>query len=255
MPGSTVIGVIPARFASSRFPGKPLAAISGKTMIQRVFEQAKKSASLQRVVVATDDQRIYNHVRHFGGDAVMTSPLHKSGTDRCMEAVRILQDAPGNPLIADIVINIQGDEPFLEPSQIDQVAALFNRPEVSIATLAKRITRTEELDNPNVVKVVFNNIDKVLTFSRTALPFQRNSPRQDWISRHAYYKHIGIYGYRLEVLRRITSLPVSRLETAEALEQLRWLENGYDIYLDITENESIAIDTPEDLLKLSNRPQ
>lgn len=252
---SGVIGIIPARFGSTRFPGKPLAMINGKTMIQRVFEQAKKSRCLSRTIVATDDQRIYDHVCQFGGDVLMTSALHRSGTDRCGEAVRILQDTSNDPSSLKIVINIQGDEPFLDPSQIDQVAALFDHPAVKIATLARLITRTEELDDPNTVKVVFNNKKKVLTFSRTALPFQRNLPRKQWIDHHPYYKHIGVYGFRLEALQQIISLPVSPLETAESLEQLRWLENGYDIHVDISDQESVAIDTPEDLLKLSNRTE
>lgn len=251
MPESHVIGIIPARFASTRFPGKPLVMIAGKTMIQRVFQQARQSACLHRVIVATDDQRIVDQVKQFGGDAVMTSSRHASGTDRCMEAVSYLQDAEPS-LSVDIVINIQGDEPFLNPAQIDQVAALFRRPEVSIATLAKRITDADELKNSNAVKVVFNHHKRVLTFSRTVIPYQRNISRQDWINHYPYYKHMGIYGYRLPVLKEITSLPVSPLEAAESLEQLRWLENGYDIYIDITDNESVAIDTPDDLLKLSN---
>jgi 3-deoxy-manno-octulosonate cytidylyltransferase (CMP-KDO synthetase) len=184
----------------------------------------------------------------------MTSPLHRSGTDRCQEAVQIMQYSAGTDLASRIVINIQGDEPFLDPGQIDQLAALFDRPEVNIATLASRITRYEDIENPNIVKVVFNIQKRVLLFSRSAVPYQRNAPAGEWMARHPYYKHIGIYGYRMIVLRQISSLPVSPLETAESLEQLRWLENGYDIYIDIADNEGIAIDTPEDLLKLSNTP-
>jgi 3-deoxy-manno-octulosonate cytidylyltransferase (CMP-KDO synthetase) len=254
MPSNSAIGIIPARYASTRFPGKPLAMISGKTMIQRVYEQAKKSGCLAGVIVATDDQRIFDHVTGFGGIALMTSPLHRSGTDRCQEAVQIMQDATGTDLSSNIVINIQGDEPFLDAGQIDQLAALFDRPEVNIATLAHRITRFEELENPNIVKVVFNTQKRVLLFTRSAVPYQRNVPVKEWMARHSYYKHIGIYGFRMAVLQQITSLPASPLETTESLEQLRWIENGYDIYVDITDIESVAIDTPEDLLKLSNSP-
>lgn len=248
------IGIIPARFASTRFPGKPLAMIAGKTMIQRVYEQAKKAPSLKDVAVATDDRRIFDHVTGFGGMAVMTSPLHRSGTDRCQEAVKILQESGRIDPGSGIVINIQGDEPFLDPVQIEQVTALFDRPGVNIATLACRISRSEDLENPNIVKVVFNASRKVLLFTRSVIPYQRQVPFGSWLDHHPYYKHIGLYGFRLAALQQITTLEASPLEMAESLEQLRWLENGWDIYIDITDTESIAIDSPEDLSKLSNTP-
>ncbi|HOW26768.1 MAG TPA: 3-deoxy-manno-octulosonate cytidylyltransferase [Bacteroidales bacterium] len=252
MPVQKAIGIIPARYASARFPGKPLAMISGKTMIQRVYEQAIKASSLEDVVVATDDQRIYDHVTGFGGKVLMTSPLHPSGTDRCQEAVKILRESGDGHGQSGIVINIQGDEPFLDPGQIDRVTALFTRPEVNIATLACRILHNEELENPNVVKVVFTTDRKVLIFSRSVIPFQRQVPLGSWLDHHPYYKHIGLYGFRMAVLQQITALEPSPLEVAESLEQLRWLQNGWDIYLDITGTESVAVDTPEDLLKLAN---
>ena len=246
------IGIIPARYASTRFPGKPLAMISGKTMIQRVYEQASKAQSLGFVAVATDDRRIFDHVTSFGGKALMTSPLHRSGTDRCQEAVKILRESGTTEPGSGIVINIQGDEPFLDPGQIDRVTALFDRPEVNIATLACGIHHSEDLENPNIVKVVFDKNHKVLLFSRSVIPYQRNVVAGNWLDRHPYYKHIGLYGFRLAALQQITALEASPLEMAESLEQLRWLENGRDIYIDITDTESVAIDTPEDLSKLSN---
>jgi 3-deoxy-manno-octulosonate cytidylyltransferase (CMP-KDO synthetase) len=248
------IGIIPARFASTRFPGKPLAVIAGKTMIQRVYEQAKKAPCLNDVAVATDDRRIFDHVTGFGGKALMTSPLHRSGTDRCQEAVKILQESGGLDPGSGIVINIQGDEPFLDPAQIERVTALFDRPEVNIATLVCRISSNEDLDNPNIVKVVFNANRKVLLFTRSVIPCQRQVPFGNWLDHHPYYKHIGLYGFRLAALQQITALKASPLEMAESLEQLRWLENGWDIYIDITSKDSVAIDSPEDLLKLSNTP-
>ncbi len=252
MSSSGAIGIIPARFASTRFPGKPLVMISGKTMIQRVYEQAVKARSLGCVAVATDDRRIFDHVTGFGGRALMTSPLHQSGTDRCQEAVKILRESGMMDPGSGIVINIQGDEPFLDPGQIDRVASLFDRHEVNIATLACRIHCSEDLENPNIVKVVFDKNFKVLVFSRAVIPYQRNVASGNWLDRHPYYKHIGLYGFRLTALQQITALVASPLEMAESLEQLRWLENGWNIYIGITDTESVAIDTPEDLSKLSN---
>jgi 3-deoxy-manno-octulosonate cytidylyltransferase (CMP-KDO synthetase) len=234
-----IIGIIPARFASTRFPGKPLADIGGKTLIQRVYEQAVQAQSLAAVVVATDDERIFSHVRSFGGQAVMTSPEHPSGTDRCAEAAAAFPDAGG-------VLNIQGDEPFIAPAQIDLVAAplVAGRP---ISTLAKRLEQAEELHNPNVVKVVWNERQEALYFSRSAIPYQRGLPSEQWLAHGAFYKHIGIYGFQRQTLLALTSLPPSRLERMEALEQLRWLEAGYPIHVGITTQETIGVDTPEDL--------
>ncbi len=237
-----ILGVIPARFASTRFPGKPLIDVAGKSMIMRVYEQAKKASSLMHVVVATDDQRILDHVNKCGGEAVLTSEQHQSGTDRCAEVAQ-------NFIDFDIIINIQGDEPFIDPTQIDDLAACFNDPNYKLATLIKKITTTDELFNSNTPKVVLNKAFEAIYFSRNTIPFLRNVEPETWLAQHDFYKHIGIYGYRLSVLQEITKLPVSSLERAEALEQLRWLENGYKIKVAITDKESIAIDTPEDLQK------
>lgn len=242
-----IIGIIPARYASTRFPGKPLVDINGKTMIQRVYEQASSSDLLSKVVVATDDDRIYNHVQDFGGNALMTDVGHTNGTTRCNEIVSILENSGES---FDVVINIQGDEPMIEPEQINMVASIFNNPEAQIGTLAKKISDTKELFDQNVVKVTMSNNRKALYFSRQPIPFCRGTENDDWLNITDYYKHIGIYGYRTEILKQITNLPLGKLEMAESLEQLRWLENAINIYVDITDFESIAIDTPEDLRKL-----
>ena len=234
------LGIIPARYASSRFPGKPLVDIAGKSMIQRVYEQAKKCVQLTEVIVATDDERILNHVQAFGGVAVMTADTHQSGTDRCAEV------ALAHPQY-DIVINIQGDEPYIDPEQIGKVAACFNTPDVQIATLIKRIKTEQELHNPNSPKVVVNKQDEAVYFSRSALPHIRGEEPQNWLEFYPFFKHIGIYGYRADILQQITKLPVSALEKAESLEQLRWIENGYRIKVAETELETYAIDTPGDL--------
>jgi 3-deoxy-manno-octulosonate cytidylyltransferase (CMP-KDO synthetase) len=238
-----LLGVIPSRYASTRFPGKPLVQIAGKTMIQRVYEQASKSTLLDEVVVATDDQRIADEVKSFGGQYIFTSADHKSGTDRCAEVA-------GHFSGMDAVINIQGDEPFIDPEQINLVAQCFKNPEVQLATLVKVITEAEDLFNPNIPKVVLNTLQEAIYFSRQTIPFLRNQTPADWLSAHPYYKHIGIYGYTVATLQAITQLPASRLELAENLEQLRWLENGYKIAVRITTLETLAIDTPEDLKKL-----
>jgi 3-deoxy-manno-octulosonate cytidylyltransferase (CMP-KDO synthetase) len=230
-----IIGLIPARYASTRFPGKPLALIGDKSMIQRVYEQCKKCGSLAGVAVATDDQRIFDHVTRFGGKVIMTSAAHQSGTDRCAEAAAAFPDA-------DAVINIQGDEPFVDPDQISLVASIFDREDAQIGSLYRRISDTAEIANPNVVKVTMNLRGDALYFSRSAIPFQREPG-----STPSYYRHIGIYGYRLPVLEAITRLPQSMLERAESLEQLRWLENGHRISLRETTHDSLAVDTPEDL--------
>jgi 3-deoxy-manno-octulosonate cytidylyltransferase (CMP-KDO synthetase) len=238
-----ILGVIPARFASTRFPGKPLIDIQGKTMVQRVYEQALKASKLNDVVIATDDERILLHVRSFNGRALLTSGDHQSGTDRCAETAGKL---PG----FDVIINIQGDEPFIDPAQIDLLCSCFESAGTEIATLVKKIGSPDELHNQNSPKVILNKDLEAIYFSRTAIPFFRDAATSNWLSSHDFYKHIGIYGYRTEVLSSISKLPVSSLETAEALEQLRWIENGYKIKVAITEIETIAIDTPEDLNKI-----
>jgi len=234
------IGIIPARYASSRFPGKPLVDIAGKSMIQRVYEQVNGCRCLSEVVVATDDKRIEDHVRSFAGNVVMTSPDHQSGTDRCAEVVQKVQGF-------DIAINIQGDEPFISPLQIDLLSSLFEDSQTDIGTLVKKIDNAEDLFNENTPKVVFNNKKQALYFSRQTIPFQRNVKQSDWLNNQAYYKHIGIYGYRTEVLKEITALPVSSFEKSEALEQLRWLENGYTIKVAETKFDTIAVDHPKDV--------
>jgi len=240
------IGIIPARFASTRFPGKPLVDIGGKTMIQRVYEQASKS-KLQQVVVATDDERIRAAVEGFGGNVVLTDTAHQSGTDRCFEAY-CTYNVP-----ADCVINIQGDEPFIQPEQINQVLECFTNPLTQLATLIKLIQSEEELLNPNIPKVIKNNQEQAIYFSRHPIPFYRGLPPDNWLEQHRYYKHIGIYGYRTDILEQITQLPPSSLEVAESLEQLRWLENGFKIRTALTTYENFGIDTPADLEKALRR--
>ena len=235
------IGIIPARFASSRFPGKSLAQIAGKTVIQRVYEQAQRARRLDEVIVATDDHRIQEHVEGFGGKAVMTAAHHRSGTERCAEVAERIGDA-------DAIINIQGDEPFIDPEQIDMVAEpLARRQSVQIRTLAKRSEKEEELNNPNVVKVVFNRQQMALYFSRSTIPYLRDVPPAEWLAQAEYFKHIGLYGFRREILLELAELAPSRYERWESLEQLRWLEYGYSIFVNLTGKETIGIDTPEDL--------
>lgn len=237
-----ITGIIPARFASTRFPGKPLVLIDGKTMIQRVYEQSKKANCLQKVVVATDDERILNHVISFGGEVLMTAGHHQSGTERCAEVAE--------KITSDAYINIQGDEPFIHPEQIDEVALLLQKKEVQLATLIKKITDAEELFNTNKPKVVISNTNKAIYFSRQTIPFLRGIEPTKWINHHNYYKHVGIYGYKRNTLLEIVKLSMSVLEKSEGLEQLRWLENGYDIHTSITELESYSVDTEEDLKSL-----
>ena len=241
-----VLGVIPARYASTRFPGKPLVDIQGKTMIQRVYEQAMKATSLSKVIVATDDERIFNHVKSFKGEVMMTSNVHQSGTDRCAEVInQLLSEA------FDAVVNIQGDEPFINPSQIDSVVEVLKKEQFMIATLVKRIYTEGVIHNPNIVKAVFSSEGKALYFSRSPIPYLRNIPIDEWLSKGEFYKHIGLYAYKSSVLKEIALLPPSRLEQLESLEQLRWLENGYAIGIAETNLETIGIDTPEDLLKVN----
>ncbi|WP_019948167.1 3-deoxy-manno-octulosonate cytidylyltransferase [Hymenobacter aerophilus] len=234
------IGIIPARYASTRLPGKPLIDLGGQTMIERVVRQARQ-ANLQRVVVATDDERILAHVRGFGGEAVLTSPDHPSGTDRVRDAYEQLG------VQADCIVNIQGDEPFIHPDQINALLALFANPETQIGTLVKPVVSQEELLSPHLPKVVLDSRGRALYFSRHPLPYQRQYPQSEWLAHHRYLRHIGLYAYRPEVLRALTQLPPSPLELAESLEQLRWLEAGYLIQTAETELETIGIDTPEDV--------
>jgi 3-deoxy-manno-octulosonate cytidylyltransferase (CMP-KDO synthetase) len=238
-----VIGVIPARYDSSRFPGKPLVDIGGKSMIQRVYEQCSKSTSLNKLIVATDDQRIADHVKLFGGNVTLTSINHQSGTDRCAEVANNYPEF-------DFLINIQGDEPMINPDQIDLLCKCFDNPNASIATLVKKISSNEELFNENTPKVILNKNNEAILFSRTAIPFIRGKAKENWIEHYTFYKHIGIYGFKKETLKNLNNLPISALESAEALEQLRWIENGYRIHTAITDKESQAIDTPQDLEKL-----
>ena len=225
-----ILGVIPARYASSRF------------MIERVYAQCKKAEILDKVVVATDDERIYAHVQGFGGEVVMTSQEHNSGTERMVEVAHLYPNFSQ-------YINIQGDEPFIEPQQIAQLCEILLRPDTQIATLLKRIYDIEVLKNPNIVKAVIDNQGNALYFSRSPIPFVRNAPFEEWLSHASFYQHIGIYGFQREVLLAIPHLPVSPLEKIESLEQLAWLSNAYKIKTTLTEFDSIAIDTPEDLQK------
>ena len=233
------IGLIPARYASTRFPGKPLALLAGKPVIQHVYEQAVKV--LDAVYVATDDERIYNKVTEFGGKAVMTSTKHHSGTDRIEEA---LEKVGGD---FDVVVNIQGDEPFIAQSQIETLCHCFEDEATQIATLGKPFECIEAVENPNSPKIVVDNRGYAMYFSRSVIPFVRGVERQEWLKKYPFLKHLGIYAYRTEVLKAITRLPQSSLELAESLEQLRWLENGYRIKVGITNVETVGIDTPEDL--------
>ncbi len=236
------IAIIPARYGSTRFPGKPLATLAGKTVIERVYEQVSKA--IDNVIVATDDKRIFDHVTNFGGRAVMTGSQHRSGTDRCWEAYQI---NGGNE---DIIINVQGDEPFIHPEQIETVMQCFNQETTDIATLVKPFDKNgkyEELANPNSVKVVFDCNMHAMYFSRSVIPHLRGVDHALWPSRHQYFTHLGMYAYRSSALRDITMMPQSSLETCESLEQLRWLENGLRIKIGITSHSSIGIDTPQDL--------
>lgn len=235
------IGIIPARYASTRFPGKPLATLRGKPVIQRVVEQV--SSVLNDVYVATDDQRIFDTVTGFGGKAVMTREDHKSGTDRICEA---LEKIGGD---FDVVINIQGDEPFIQPSQIRTVMECFDNPQTQIATLGKPFESIEAVENPNSPKIILDNNSFAMYFSRSVIPFIRGKEKAEWLESFTFLKHIGMYAYRSEVLKEISALPQSSLEKAESLEQLRWLQNGYRIKVGLTDVETIGIDTPEDLAK------
>ncbi len=235
------IAIIPARYASTRFPGKPLAILGGKSVIQRVYEQATRV--LPEAYVATDDERIFEHVESFGGKAIMTRTDHKSGTDRIQEAATAIATD------ADVIINIQGDEPFVRQSQIETLCALFDDAQTQIGTLGKPFASMEAVENPNSPKIVVDNRGFALYFSRSVIPFVRGIGREEWLSHYPFLKHLGIYAYRREVLARITTLPQSSLEKAESLEQLRWLQNGYRIRVGLTDVETVGIDTPDDLVR------
>ena len=235
----TFMAIIPARYASTRFPGKPLAVLGGKTVIQRVYEQV--DSILDEVYVATDDKRIYDCVTGFGGRAVMTREDHKSGTDRIEEAVEKIQSS------ADVIINVQGDEPFIQPSQIKTLMKLFDTPDTQIGTLGKPFESIEAIENPNSPKIVTDNRGFALYFSRSVIPYIRGKERSEWFGEYPFLKHLGIYAYRREVLKEVTLLPQSSLEKAESLEKLRWLQNGYRIRVGLTDVETVGIDTPEDL--------
>ena len=243
-----VVGIIPARYNSTRFPGKPLAMIKGKTMIQRVCEQAWKS-KLDAVVVATDDIRLADEVLKFGGKYVMTDPRHQSGTDRCCEAVQMLEEQ------YDAVINIQGDEPFIDPRHIDLMVDMISRDDTQLASLAKRVEEAEDLFGSSKVKVVMDKTGKALYFSRNPIPFMQNVAHEKWLQKGRFYQHIGIYAYKTETLHQIAKMQPSALEQAESLEQLRWLENGLSIRMAVVAGESLSIDTPDDLAKAREMAQ
>ena len=237
----TFTAIIPARYASTRFPGKPLAVLGGKTVIQRVYEQV--GSVLSEVYVATDDERIFACVESFGGKAVMTRADHQSGTDRIQEAVEKTATQ------ADVIINVQGDEPFIQLSQIQTLMQLFDDSTTQIGTLGKRFESIEAVENPNSPKIVTDVRGFALYFSRSVIPYIRGKERQDWLGEYPFLKHLGVYAYRREVLAEVTKLPQSSLEKAESLEQLRWLQNGYRIRVGLTDVETVGIDTPDDLMR------
>lgn len=241
-----VLAVIPARFASTRFPGKPLAQLGGKPIIQWVWECVAQMPALADAVVATDDERIADAVRQFGGQAMMTSTSHRSGTDRCGE---VLQKMEAQGKQYDVVINVQGDEPFTKHSQLQSLIDCFAVAETQIATLKTAIRSQEELLSPNNVKVICNAQGKAVYFSRQPIPYLRSVEVDKWLDCQKYYKHVGIYAFRAEVLKQVVKLEASPLEVSESLEQLRWLENGYAIGVRETEQANIGIDTPDDLDK------
>ena len=239
-----IVAIIPARYASTRYPGKPLIDILGKPMIQRVYEQVSQSKSIHRVVVATDDQRIFDQVTSFGGDVVMTAADHPSGTDRCWDAFRQLKEK------YSYIINVQGDEPFIEPGQIDELGAALKDETIELATQMIKVDSHDLLFDKGEVKIVLNKDSEALYFSRMVIPFIKGVEENDWHKHHTYYRHVGMYAYRADILERITQLPVSSLEKAESLEQLRWLEHGFHIKCVLTEYDSHCIDSPRDLEKV-----
>lgn len=240
----TTLAIIPARYASTRFPGKPLALLCGKPVIQWVWERVSAVGAVTEAVVATDDRRILEAVESIGGRAMMTSDQHRSGTDRCGEVLKTLE-AEGRRY--DVVVNVQGDEPFVEARQLESLLENFASPETEIASLMTPIKDWEELQSPNNVKVVCNLRHEALYFSRQPIPHLRGADVKEWPARQTYYKHVGIYAFRAEVLKRVVALPPSALEGSESLEQLRWLDNGYRIRMSVTDHTNIGIDTPEDL--------
>ena len=243
------IGIIPSRYGSSRFPGKPLADIAGKPMIQRVYEQAKKA--MEEVWVATDDERISAAVRSFGGKVVMTADLHQSGTDRCAEAVMKISEITG--IRYDVVVNVQGDEPFMQPDQIELMISSFNEdPTVEIATLIQPILLNGDIFRPDMVKVVLDSKGNAIYFSRSPIPYVVGIKEENWLENYTFYGHVGLYAYRTDILHKLSNLPKSSLERSESLEQLRWLENGFHIRTKITHYDSFGIDTIEDLEKVLN---
>lgn len=233
------IGIIPARYASTRFPGKPLALLGGKPVIQHVYE--KVAAVLEAAYVATDDERIYDVVTSFGGQVVMTRTDHKSGTDRIEEAIEKIGGE------WDVVVNVQGDEPFVAKSQLDTICHCFDDPTTHIATLGKPFESMEAVQNPNSPKIVVDNMGFAMYFSRSVIPYVRGKEKSSWLTHYPFLKHLGIYAYRKDVLRQVTQLPQSSLEIAESLEQLRWLQNGFKIKVGTTDVETVGIDTPQDL--------
>ena len=243
------IGIIPSRYSSTRFPGKPLATINGKTMIERVYKQTKKA--LEYVYVATDDTRIADEVKRFGGKVIMTSENHQSGTDRLAEAIDIIQNERNENF--DVVINIQGDEPFIQAEQIEEIKSCFDNEKTEIATLVKKIDKTDDIFDENKPKVIFDNNMNAICFSRSPIPFIRNTEKTEWINKYEFYRHIGMYAYKTKTLQELTKLEQSPLEIAESLEQLRWIENGYKIRVAKTNFDSIGIDTPEDLERILNK--
>jgi len=238
-----ILGVIPSRYASTRFPGKPLVLIGNKTMVQTVYTQVSKAKQIDKVYVATDHKQIEAHIQDFGGNVMMTSEHHRNGTERIFELVSRLSEE------YDAVVNIQGDEPFIQPEQIDLLCEAISQDHVDIATLAKKISIEEELFSPDVVKLVFNEKRKAHYFSRQPIPYVRSVEQKDWISQFNFYKHIGLYAYKTKVLKQLVELAPSHLEQAESLEQLRWLEAGYNIYIRETQLETFGIDRPEDIEK------
>ncbi len=243
MQGKKVVAVIPARYASSRYPGKPLVDLGGKPMIQRTYERVASVTSWDRIIVATDDARIFDMAKAFGAEVMMTREDHVSGTDRCAEVLQNLGEE------VDYLVNIQGDEPFIEPDQLIEIMNAFHS-NAPIYTLVKQITTIDTLFNPNSPKVVLDAQQRALYFSRHAIPYMRGLPQEDWLSHHRYFKHIGLYAYRADILPKLNQLPSSDLERAESLEQLRWLQHGFQIQTVETQFETIGIDSPEDLEKI-----
>jgi 3-deoxy-manno-octulosonate cytidylyltransferase (CMP-KDO synthetase) len=241
--GKKVVAVIPARYASTRYPGKPLVDLGGKTMIQRTYERVATVKGWDQIIIATDDERIFKVAQSFGATVMMTSASHVSGTDRCAEVLANLGDG------IDYIVNIQGDEPYIEPQQLIEITNAMDS-NAPILTLVKQITTIDTLFNPNCPKVVLDKNNQALYFSRHAIPYMRGLPQEDWLTHHRYFKHIGLYAYRTDILMSISQLPASDLETSEALEQLRWLQNGFPIQAVETQFETIGIDSPEDLEKI-----